>query len=581
MNIEVYLSKIFAKAFQKLNYGESFAKVVVSTREGIGHFQCNGAMPLAKFAKKPPFVIAQEIIECIEQKDIFSKIEIAKPGFINITLCPNFLSKVVNDFFKTNSFGVESNPNPKKIVLDFGGPNVAKPMHVGHIRSALLGDALQRLYRFCGDEVISDVHLGDWGTQMGMLIEEIKLRSPELTYFDKEYTKEYPKKSPVTVAELAQIYPQASKRCKSDMSEMEKARQATFELQQGRRGYVALWKHFVRISIEAVKKDFQELDINFDLWLGESDANKYVGEMVEYLKSKDFMYEDEGAWVIDTGKQDTPPLIIVKSDGGIMYGTTDLATLWQRNKDFDPDKVVYVVDKRQSLHFKQVFSVAQKTNIVNTKCQLEHIAFGTVNGKDGKPFKTREGGVMHLSDLISQAKICARQRMPEENDEEVINQVAMATIKFGDLVNNYSNDYIFDLEKFAQYEGKTGPYLLYTAVRAKSIIRKVFGDEYNLQDLVKDYNVSAATNEYEEKLQLQLIQFPMAITRAYDTSQPHIICEFAYSLANIFNKFYANCPITNITDQEIQDARLALCVAMVKAMSIALGVLGISIPERM
>ncbi|QIV95778.1 arginyl-tRNA synthetase [Allofrancisella inopinata] len=581
MNIEVYLSKIFAKAFQKLNYGESFAKVVVSTREGIGHFQCNGAMPLAKFAKKPPFVIAQDIIECIEQKDIFSKIEIAKPGFINITLCSNFLSKVVNDFFKTNSFGVEKNPNPKKIVLDFGGPNVAKPMHVGHIRSALLGDALQRLYRFCGDEVISDVHLGDWGTQMGMLIEEIKLLSPELVYFDKEYTGEYPKKSPVTVVELAQIYPQASKRCKSDMSEMEKARQATFELQQGRRGYVALWKHFVRVSIEAVKRDFQELDINFDLWLGESDANKYVGEMVEYLKSKDFMYEDDGAWVIDTGKQDIPPLIVVKSDGGIMYGTTDLATLWQRNKDFDPDKVVYVVDKRQSLHFKQVFSVAQKTNIVNTKCQLEHIAFGTVNGKDGKPFKTREGGVMHLSDLISQAKISARQRMPEENDESIINQVAMATIKFGDLVNNYSNDYIFDLEKFAQYEGKTGPYLLYTAVRAKSIIRKVFGDEYNLQDLVKDYNISAATNEYEEKLQLQLIQFPMAITRAYDSSQPHIICEFAYSLANIFNKFYANCHIANITDQEIQDARLALCVAMVKAMSIALGVLGISIPERM
>ncbi|AJC49383.1 arginine--tRNA ligase [Allofrancisella guangzhouensis] len=581
MNIEVYLSKIFVKAFQKLNYGESFAKVVVSTRDGIGHFQCNGAMPLAKFAKKPPFVIAQEIIECIEEKDIFSNIEVANPGFINMTLCSNFLSKIVNNFLKMSNFGVDKNTNPKKIVLDFGGPNVAKPMHVGHIRSALLGDALQRLYRFCGDKVISDVHLGDWGTQMGMLIEEIKLHSPELVYFDKEYIGEYPKKSPVTVTELAEIYPQASKRCKSDITEMEKARQATFELQQGRRGYVALWEHFVKISVEAVKNDFQELGIHFDLWLGESDANKYVGEMVEYLKSKEFMYQDDGAWVIDIDKQDIPPLIIIKSDGGVMYGTTDLATLWQRNKDFNPDRVIYVVDKRQSLHFKQVFSVAHKTNIVSSNCELEHVAFGTVNGKDGRPFKTREGGVMHLSDLISQAKTCARQRMPEENDESVINQIAMATIKFGDLVNNYANDYVFDLEKFAQYEGKTGPYLLYTAVRAKSIIRKVFGDDYNLQDLVKHYDVFAATNEYEEKLQLQLIQFPMAISRAYENSQPHHICDFAYSLANVFNKFYVNCPTTNIQDQEIKDARIALCVATVKVMSIALGVIGISIPERM
>ncbi|MED7789189.1 arginine--tRNA ligase [Francisella sp. 19X1-34] len=581
MNIETYLSEILAKAFQKLGYAESFAKVVVSTREGVGHFQCNGAMPLAKFAKKPPFIIAQDIIDSIDDKSIFAKLEVAKPGFINITLSNEFLANTTNRFLKSESFGVKNTNNSKKIVLDFGGPNVAKPMHVGHIRSALLGDSLQRIHRFYNDDVVSDVHLGDWGTQMGMLIEEIKLQSPELVYFDESFTGEYPETSPVTVKELAEIYPRASKRCKSDIAEMEKARQATFELQQGRRGYVALWRHFVNISVEAVKKDYDSLDVSFDLWLGESDANKFVDEMISHFKAENFIYEDEGAWVIDTNKEGVPPLIVVKSDGGVMYGTTDLATLWQRNKDLDPDEVIYVVDKRQSLHFKQVFSVAERTGVVSDKCRLKHIAFGTMNGKDGRPFKTREGGVMHLSDLISQAQQCARDRMPDEKNEQVINQIAMATIKFGDLVNNYSNDYIFDLEKFAQYEGKTGPYLLYTAVRAKSILRKVFGDDYCIESLINDYKILPAENEHEEKLQLQLLQFPIAVARAYENSQPHHICEYAYSLANSFNKFYVNCHIMGVDDESIKNSRAALCISMVKAMSIAVGLLGISIPERM
>ncbi|AIT09157.1 arginyl-tRNA synthetase [Candidatus Francisella endociliophora] len=581
MNIENYLSELLAKTFQKLGYAESFAKVVTSTREGVGHFQCNGAMPLAKFAKKAPLIIAEEIVENIDQKHIFSKIEVAKPGFINMSLTSEFLSKLTDKFLSSDKFGVEDLEIAKKVVLDFGGPNVAKPMHVGHIRSALLGDALQRIHRFYGDDVVSDVHLGDWGTQMGMLIEEIKLDSPDLVYFDEAYIGEYPKESPVTVKELAEIYPRASKRCKSDIQEMKKARKATFELQQGRKGYVALWQHFVNISIAAIKRDFDSLDVHFDLWLGESDANKFVDEMIAYFKAENFIYEDEGAWVIDTNKEGVPPLIVVKRDGGVMYGTTDLATLWQRNKDLDPDQVIYVVDKRQSLHFKQVFSVAERTRVVSEKCRLKHVAFGTVNGKDGRPFKTREGGVMHLSDLISQAKDCARERMPDEKDENVINQIAMATIKFGDLVNNYSNDYIFDLEKFAQYEGKTGPYLLYTTVRAKSILRKIFSDDYVLQDLIRDCRVLNAENEHEEKLQLQLIQFPIAISRAYENSQPHHICEYAYSLANSFNKFYVNCPITSLDDGNVKSSRVALCVAAVKAMSIATDLLGISIPERM
>ncbi|AEB28356.1 arginine--tRNA ligase [Francisella hispaniensis] len=581
MNIENHLSEIFAKVFKKLGYVESFAKVVTSTREDVGHFQCNAAMPLAKFAKKPPFVIAEEIIEHIDAEDIFAKLEVAKPGFINITLAPKFLATITNKFLNSTKFGAQNNSQSRKVVLDFGGPNVAKPMHVGHIRSALLGDALQRIHRFYNDTAVSDVHLGDWGTQMGMLIEEIKLESPELVYFDENYTGEYPAESPVTVQELAEIYPRASKRCKSDIDEMEKARLATFELQQGRRGYVALWQHFVKISIDAVKKDFDNLDVHFDLWLGESDANKFVDEMISYFKANNFIYEDQGAWVIDTNKDGIPPLIVIKKDGGIMYGTTDLATLWQRSKDLDPDEIIYVVDKRQSLHFKQVFSVAERTKIVSEKCKLKHVAFGTVNGKDGRPFKTREGGVMHLADLISQAKEYAKKRMPDENDDNIINQIAMATIKFGDLVNNYANDYIFDLEKFAQHEGKTGPYLLYTAVRAKSILRKIFGENYDIGSLTKDYKVINAHNEHEEKLQLQLIQFPIAIQRAYENSQPHHICEYAYSLANNFNKFYVNCPITNLNDESLRKARIALCMATVKAMTIATNLLGISIPERM
>ena len=483
MNIENYLSEVLQKSFKKLSYAESFAKVVTSTREGVGHFQCNGAMALAKFAKKAPFMIAEEIIENIEDKSIFSKIEVAKPGFINMTLSAEFLAKVSNKFYRDAKFGFDANKESQKIVIDFGGPNVAKPMHVGHIRSALLGDSLQRIYKFCGDEVVSDVHLGDWGTQMGMLIEEVKLLSPELVYFDENYQGEYSQISPVTVKELAKIYPQASKRCKSDLVEMEKARQATFELQQGRRGYVTLWQHFVKVSVEAVKKDFDSLGIHFDLWLGESDADKYVEVLITNLKESNHAVESDGAWIVDLGLENIPPLILVKRDGGVMYGTTDLATLCQRQEDFSPAKVVYVVDKRQALHFKQVFGVAHRAEIVSKECDLKHIAFGTVNGKDGRPFKTREGGVMHLADLIEQAKECVRTRMPDENDQNLIKQIAMATIKFGDLINTYSNDYVFDLEKFSQYEGKTGPYLLYPAVRAKSILRKIFGETYDFDEI--------------------------------------------------------------------------------------------------
>ncbi len=582
MNVENYLSDILKKAFEKLGYNTQFAKAVVSTREGVGHFQCNGAMPLAKFAKKAPFMIAQEIIDNIEDdENIFSKIELAKPGFINISLSNEFLAKITNSFISHKKFGCEESLSGQSVVLDFGGPNVAKPMHVGHIRSTLIGDALQRLYRFCGAKVISDVHLGDWGTQMGMLIEEVKLRTPELCYFDESFSDEYPKESPVTVKELAKLYPEASKRCKSDIGEMENARAATFDLQKGRAGYRALWQHFVDVSVAEVKKDFDNLGIHFDLWLGESDSNEYVGDVVAYLKDKNLMYESDGAWIVDTDQDKVPPLIIIKSDGAIMYGTTDLATIWQRKKDFNPNKILYVVDKRQALHFRQVFAVAQRSKIVDNNCELKHIGFGTVNGKDGRPFKTREGGVMHLSDLINQAKTRAADRMQGEADDALINDIAMASIKFGDLINVYTSDYIFDLDKFSKYEGKTGPYLLYTAVRAKSILRKVYGNDIDFASLENKVVIFAATNEYEEKLQLQFMQMPLAISRAAEKSEPHHLCEYAYSLANTFSKFYVNCPISIEENQTIKESRLAMTFATLKAMTLVLDTLGISIPEKM
>ena len=576
MNIEKYLSNIIEKSFEKLGYNTMFAKVVTSTREGVGHFQCNGAMPLAKFAKKAPFLIAQDIIDNIdpEDKKIFSTIELAKPGFINLSLNKEFLANTINKFVSCKKFGYKNN-NQKSVVIDFGGPNVAKPMHVGHIRSTLIGDSLQRLHKFCGDKVISDAHLGDWGLQMGMLIDEIKLMNPNLPYFNESFEDEYPKESPVTVKELAEIYPRASKRCKSNKEDMDRARKATFELQEGRKGYRALWKHFVDVSVKEVKSDFSKLGVHFDLWLGESDSNKYISEMMKYLEENNYLQKDDGAYVIDIEQDGIPPLIVIKSDGAVMYGTTDMATLWQRQKDFAVDKVIYVVDKRQSLHFKQVFTAVKKSKIVNENCELKHVAFGTVNGKDGRPFKTREGGVMHLSSLIDEAKSRAKARMQDINpNEKLIEQVALSSIKFGDLVNIYSSDYVFDLEKFSKYEGKTGPYLLYTSVRIKSIIRKAL-------DFKFDVNIDSSTNEYEEKIQLQLLQFPIVIEKAYEKSEPHHICEYAYNLASAFSRFYVNCPILSEENEKLKASKLSLCIATLKALTLSLEILGLEIPEKM
>ncbi|WP_440992729.1 arginine--tRNA ligase [Cysteiniphilum litorale] len=580
--LENYLTDLFVKAFDVLGFDSRFAKVQLSARPELGQFQCNGAMPLAKTLKKAPIQIANDIVTQVQSDKVFSNVNAVMPGFINITLSDDFLASWSNNMLKDSRLGCPKTTNPLKVMLDFGGPNVAKPLHVGHIRSPLIGDCLQRVYRFYGDEVLSDVHLGDWGTQMGMLIEEIRKMHPDLPYFDEHYTGEYPKESPVTVDALSEIYPRASGRCKEDANEMEKARLATAELQKGRRGYRALWQHFVDVSIAELKKDYGDLGIYFDLWKGESDVQPIIDQMVADCLKQKVAENSQGAIIIPVAENEddkTPPLILVKSDGAVMYGTTDLATILERVEDYQAQKIIYVVDKRQSLHFKQVFAAAKKSSIA-PETELVHIGFGTLNGKDGKPFKTRSGGVMRLSTLIDEAKSRASLReqegLTEAEKADIIEKVALATVKFADLANVYTSDYIFDLDKFSQYEGKTGPYLLYSAVRIKSILRKL---GRGLDDVGTD--VAKASNDAERNLQLKLTELPQVLQKTYDKCEPHHLCEYAYQVAVQFNKFYAESPIANEEDHALKEARIALCQLTLKQLVFVLGLLGIEVPERM
>ena len=580
--LENYLTDLFVQAFDVLGFDSRFAKVQLSARPELGQFQCNGAMPLAKILKKAPIQIANDIVTQVHSDKVFSDVNAVMPGFINITLSDDFLASWSNSMLKDARLGCPKTTNPLKVMMDFGGPNVAKPLHVGHIRSPLIGDCLQRVYRFYGDEVLSDVHLGDWGTQMGMLIEEIRKMYPDLPYFDEHYTEEYPKESPVTVDELSEIYPRASGRCKEDANEMEKARIATAELQKGRRGYRALWQHFVDVSIAELKKDYGDLGIYFDLWKGESDVQPIIDQMVENCLKQKVAENSQGAIIIPVAENEddkTPPLILVKSDGAVMYGTTDLATILERVQDYQAQKIIYVVDKRQSLHFKQVFAAAKKSNIA-PETELVHIGFGTLNGKDGKPFKTRSGGVMRLSTLIDEAKSRASLReqegLTEAEKADIIQKVALATVKFADLANVYTSDYIFDLDKFSQYEGKTGPYLLYSAVRIKSILRKL---GRNLENVNTD--IGKASNDAERNLQLKLTELPQVLQRTYDKCEAHHLCEYAYQVAVQFNKFYAESPIANEENNALKEARIALCQLTLKQLVFVLGLLGIEVPERM
>lgn len=587
-SLKTLLTEILSNAFESCGYDSGYARVLDSQRPDLGQFQCNGALAAAKTINANPRDIALKIVGIIEKDKRLNNISIAGPGFINLSVNDDFLASHINEMAKDDQrAGCPVASTPRTIVIDFGGPNIAKPMHVGHLRSAIIGDCLQRLFRFYGENVISDNHMGDWGTQMGMLICELKKRRPELPYFDDKKKPPFPDSSPVSIAELEEIYPAASGLCKSSPDAMSDALKATTELQNGNPGYKALWEHFVRISVAELKNDFSTLGIHFDHWLGESRYQNLMKEMVGRLKREKHAAESEGAVIIPVRKEDdtkeVPPLMLVKSDGGLLYGTSDLATIEYRVENFHPDEILYVVDKRQSLHFEQVFRASRKTGISGEKLKLVHVGFGTVNGLDGKPFKTREGGVMKLKDLMTLVYSKALERMTEagvaqgfgeSEKNDVANKVGIAALKFADLANHRESNYIFDIDKFTQFEGKTGPYLLYTAVRIKSILRNA------AEKSITGGEILPAT-DLEQPLMLYLCQFPEAVRSAMENYLPNYLCDFAYILAQEFNRFYQGCHILSEKDGSRQSSWLSLVSLVLLELKLVLGILGIEIPERM
>ena len=582
------------KAFTECGYDAKYAKVTLSNRPDLCEYQCNGAMAAAKEYKKAPFMIADEVVEKLAANPIFAMAESVKPGFLNLKIDEGYLADYIAKMQEDEGrFGCEKTKAPKTIMIDYGGPNVAKPLHVGHLRSAVIGECVKRIGKFMGHNVIGDVHLGDWGLQMGLIITELKLRKPELVYFDDTYTGEYPKEPPFTISELEEIYPTASGKSKEDESYKEAAMQATFELQHGRRGYQALLKHILNVSVTDLKRNYANLNVSFELWKGESDAQPYIPDMVQKMKDDGFAYISDGALVVDvkeeTDTKEIPPCMILKSDGASLYNTTDLATMVWRMKDYNPDEMIYVVDKRQELYFTQVFRCARKTGIVKPETELKFLGFGTMNGKDGKPFKTREGGVMRLEHLIAGineemlAKIKENQKtkenlgISEEEAENTAKMVALAAIKYGDLSNQASKDYIFDIDRFTSFEGNTGPYILYTIVRIKSILNKYHALGKDESDAV----IEAAHSKSEKDLMLELSKFNAVMENAFDETAPHKICSYIYDLANAFNSFYHGTRIMAEENEAIQKSYIRILELTKSVLETCIDVLGFSAPERM
>ena len=582
------------KAFTECGYDAKYAKVTLSNRPDLCEYQCNGAMAAAKEYKKAPFMIADEVVEKLAANPIFAMAESVKPGFLNLKIDEAYLADYVAKMQEDEGrFGCEKTEAPKTIMIDYGGPNVAKPLHVGHLRSAIIGESVKRIGKFMGHNVIGDVHLGDWGLQMGLIITELKQRRPELVYFDDTYTGEYPEEAPFTISELEEIYPTASKKSKEDEAYKEAAMQATFELQHGKRGYQALLKHILNVSVTDLKRNYANLNVSFELWKGESDAQPYIPDMVQKMKDDGFAYISDGALVVDvkeeTDTKEIPPCMILKSDGASLYNTTDLATMVWRMKDYNPDELIYVVDKRQELYFTQVFRCARKTGIVKPETELKFLGFGTMNGKDGRPFKTRDGGVMRLEHLISGineemlAKIQENQKTKEnlgistEEAENTAKMVALAAIKYGDLSNQASKDYIFDIDRFTSFEGNTGPYILYTIVRIKSILNKYHG-------LGKDESgevIGAAHSKSEKDLMLELSKFNAVMESAFEETAPHKICSYIYDLANAFNSFYHGTKIMSEENETVQKSYIRLLELTKSVLETCIDVLGFSAPERM
>ncbi len=582
------------QAFVDCGYDAKYGKVTLSNRPDLCEYQCNGAMAAAKEYKKAPFMIADEVAAKLAEASMFSMTESVKPGFLNLKLDEAFLASYVADMQKDEGrFGCEKAKNPKTIMIDYGGPNVAKPLHVGHLRSAIIGESIKRIGKFAGHKVIGDVHLGDWGLQMGLIITELKLRQPDLVYFDENFEGEYPKEAPFTISELEEIYPTASKKSKEDEAYKEAAMQATYELQNGRKGYQALLSHILNVSVTDLKKNYENLNVSFELWKGESDAQPYIPAMVQKMKDDGFAYVSDGALVVDV-KEDTdtkeiPPCMILKSDGASLYNTTDLATIVWREEDYDPDEIIYVVDKRQELHFVQVFRCARKTGLVKPETELKFLGFGTMNGKDGKPFKTRDGGVMRLEYLVSEIdnemlkKITENQKakenlgISEEEAKETAKTVALAAIKYGDLSNQASKDYIFDIDRFTSFEGNTGPYILYTIVRIKSILHKY----HDLGKSAEGAVITSAHSESEKNLMLEISKFNAVIDGAFADTAPHKICSYIYDLANAFNSFYHETKIMSEEDETVQKSYIRLLELTKSVLETSIDLLGFSAPERM
>ena len=582
-----YMAEELSSAFEKAGYDPSYGKVGVSNRPDLCEYQCNGAMAGAKAYKKAPFMIADDVVANLADSKVFSMKEMVKPGFINLKVSEEFLADYLKEMEKEEKLGADTAKEPKTIVIDYGGPNVAKPLHVGHLRSAIIGESIKRIGRFVGHKVIGDVHLGDWGLQMGLIITELKHRQPELVYFDDSFTGEYPTEAPFTISELEEIYPCASGKSKEDEAYRQEALEATHLLQQGKPGYMALWNHIMNVSVTDLKRNYANLNVSFDLWKKESDAQPYIPDMVEMMKEKGFAYQDQGALVVDV-KEDTdtkeiPPCMLLKSDGASLYTTTDLATIVERMKLFHPDEILYVVDKRQELHFIQVFRCARKTGLVEDDTKLSFLGFGTMNGKDGKPFKTREGGVMRLENLIADIdeemfnKIVENRSVRDKDAKDTAKIVGLAAIKYGDLSNQATKDYIFDVDRFTSFEGNTGPYILYTIVRIKSILNRYVEAGGNLEagELLK------ASNGSEKNLMLQLSGFGSMIESAFEEKAPHKICAYIYEVSNAFNSFYHETKILSEENQAQKESYIRLLQLTKRVLETSIDLLGFEAPDKM
>ena len=586
------ISEEMQQAFEKAGYAKELGKVTLSNRPDLCEYQCNGAMAGAKQYKKAPIMIANDVAAQLTDSAVFADVNAVAPGFLNLKIKEDFLRDYLEGMAADEKFGLDMPENPKKIIIDYGGPNVAKALHVGHLRSAIIGESVKRIARYVGHDIIGDIHLGDWGQPMGLIIHELELRYPDLPYFDENFTGEYPAEAPFTIAELEEIYPTASGKSKEDAEYKAKAMEATFKLQSGVRGHRALWNHIIRVSVSDLRRNYTNLNVEFELWKGESDAHDWIPDMVQEMKDGGYAYISDGALVVDvkeeTDTKEIPPCMILKSDGASLYNTTDLATIKMRMAEYAPVQMIYLTDKRQDLYFEQVFRCAKKTKLVNDDTELLHIGFGTMNGKDGKPYKTRSGGVPRLENLIEEINVEMLRKIKENaelkgyqiDEEDAVKTakiVGLAAIKYGDLSNQPAKDYVFDVERFTSFEGDTGPYVLYTIVRIKSILAKYKEQGGDLASV----KIQTVQNSAEKALAMELAKFNATMQAAYEESAPNKVCAYIYDLANEFNRFYHETKIL-VEEDEVKKAGWIALLGLTKdVLEACIDVLGFEAPERM